>query len=175
MDDSFKIKFVRGPIVGTWDFVMEIPLFLNIARVGKKGWDTRLKEELEKLEYLKKLKKEQIFFTDIEQDPKNPRIFHVEGISEANEKNKFIIRLPMRYPFVPPFAEEYYFGKYSFYSYTDRGRVACLDKINNRWNQEGRHGIAHFLAMLGYYTAMARYNVNLRALSRKRKRKPRRQ
>ncbi|NVM54588.1 MAG: hypothetical protein HWN66_12865, partial [Candidatus Helarchaeota archaeon] len=150
MGESFNIKFTRGPILGTWDFIMEVPLFLNVERVGKKGWDKRLKEELEKLEYLKKIKKEHLFFTKIEQDPKNPRIFHVEGISETNKKNKFVIRLPMRYPFVPPYAEEYYHGKYSFYSYSDHGRVACLDKINNRWNKEGRHGIAHFLAMLGY-------------------------
>ncbi|MHA1266197.1 MAG: hypothetical protein ACTSRS_13270 [Candidatus Helarchaeota archaeon] len=167
MDDSFNIKFVRGPIVGSWDFIMEIPLFLNIARVGKKGWKVRLKEEWEKLEYLKKLQKSQFFFSKIEQDPKNARIFHVEGGSNSQAKAKFIIRLPLRYPFVPPIAEEYYIGQYSYYSYADRGRVACLDKINNRWNKEGRHGIAHFLAMLGYYTAMAQYNVNLKKLARK--------
>lgn len=164
MDEFFNLKFVRGPIVGQWDYIMEVPLFLNVARVGKKGWDKRLEEELEKLEYLKKLKKDQIFFTNIDQDPKNPRMFHVEGSSDTNEKVKFTVRLPLQYPFVPPYAEEYYIGKYSFYSHDSR--VACLDKINNRWNPEGRHGIAHFLAMLGYYTAMARYNVDLKAVNR---------
>jgi ubiquitin-protein ligase len=172
-DDSFNIKFVRGDIQGIWDFIMEIPLFLNIARVGKKGWDKRLKEELEKIEYLKKLKGEQNQFSNIYQDPDNPRIFHVEGASDKAGSIKFKLRLPMRYPFVPPYAEEFYHGKYSFYSYSDHGRVACLDKINNRWNKEGRHGIAHFLAMLGYYTALARHNVNLRTLARKSRRKPR--
>ena len=171
MDDPFDIKFTRGDIIGTWDFVLEIPLFLNIARVGKKGWDKRLEEELEKIEYLKRLKKDHYPFSNIYQDTENPRIFHVEGTTDQEEVIKFKLRLPMRYPMVPPYAEEYYHGKYSFYSYTDHGRVACLDKINNRWNKEGRHGIAHFLAMLGYYTAMARHNVNLRSLSRKRKRK----
>ncbi|MFX1298755.1 MAG: hypothetical protein ACFFD2_28335 [Promethearchaeota archaeon] len=171
MDDSFNIKFTRGPVVGTWDFIMAIPLFLNIARVGKKGWDKRLKEELEKIEYLKKLKKEHYPFSKIYQDPENSRIFHVEGTSDQGELIKFKLRLPLRYPLVPPYAEEYYHGKYSFYSYSDHGRVACLDKINNRWNKEGRHGIAHFLAMLGYYTAMAQHNVNLRTLLRKSKRR----
>ncbi|NVM30441.1 MAG: hypothetical protein HWN65_16480 [Candidatus Helarchaeota archaeon] len=168
MDEPFNIKFTRGPILGTWDFIMEVPLFLTVARVGKKGWKERLKEELEKIEYLKKLKKENVFFTEIEQDKENPRIFYVKWLSEDGKKNKFLIRLPMRYPFVPPIAEEYYYGKYSFYSYADSGRVACLDKINNRWNKEGRHGIAHFLAMLGYYTALARYSVNIRTKYRRR-------
>ncbi|MFX1294750.1 MAG: hypothetical protein ACFFD2_07845 [Promethearchaeota archaeon] len=171
MDDFFDIKFTRGRVVGVWDYIMEIPLFLNIARVGKKGWNKRLQEEIEKIEYLKKLKKENYPFSKVYQDPENLRIFHVEGNSEQNKEIKFKLRLPMRYPFVPPYAEEYYHGKYSFYSYSDHGKVACLDKINNRWNKEGRHGIAHFLAMLGYYTAVARHNVNMRALKRKSKRK----
>jgi ubiquitin-protein ligase len=169
MDDSFDIKFTRGSVIGHWDFIKEIPLFLNIAQIGKRGWDKRLKEEFEKLEYVKKLKKDNILFTKVEQDPKNPRIFYVEGNSEMNEQIKFILRLPMRYPFVPPYAEEYYYGKYAFYSYSDHGKVACLDKINNRWDSEGRHGIAHFLAMLGYYTALARHNVNLSTIKRSRK------
>ncbi|MHA1648669.1 MAG: hypothetical protein ACTSYB_00640 [Candidatus Helarchaeota archaeon] len=167
MDDLFNIKFVRGKIVGHWDWTFEIPLFRTVARVGKPGWKERLEEELEKIEYLKRLKKEDNLFSKVEQDPKNPRIFYVEGVSDNNEKIRFNLRLPIRYPFVPPYAEEYYFGQYSFYSYSDHGRVACLDKINNRWNKEGRHGIAHFLAMLGYYTALARHNVNIRSLTRK--------
>jgi len=169
MDDIFNIKFTRGPVVGVWDFIMEIPLFLNIVQVGKKGWDIRLQEEFEKIEFLKKHTKN-ITFTKIEQDSKNPRIFFVEGTSEQNEKLQFKLRLPINYPYIPPYAEEYYHGKYSFYSYSDHGKVACLDKINNRWNKEGRHGIAHFLAMLGYYTAIARYNVNLSTFKSKIKR-----
>ncbi|MHA1277962.1 MAG: hypothetical protein ACTSQI_11860 [Candidatus Helarchaeota archaeon] len=172
-DDTFNIKFVRGDIKGVWDFIMEIPLFLTVARVGKKSWDKRLKEELEKIEYLKKLKKDQNQFSNIYQDTDNPRIFHVEEAPNQENPLKFKLRLPMRYPFVPPYAEEYYHGKYSFYSYSDHGKVACLDKINNRWNKEGRHGIAHFLAMLGYYTALAKHNVNLRTLLRKTRKKTR--
>ncbi|MDD1779090.1 MAG: hypothetical protein LUQ65_13065 [Candidatus Helarchaeota archaeon] len=169
MDDSFKLKFTQGEIVGQWDWTFEIPLFKNVARIGKSGWDKRLQEEIEKIEYLKKMKKENIVFTDIAQDPKNPRIFNVEGSLEQNENMKFIIRLPIQYPFAPPYAEEFYYGKYSYYI-SEHGKVACLNQINNRWNKEGRHGIAHFLAMLGYYTALARYNVDLRA-SHKRPRK----
>jgi ubiquitin-protein ligase len=170
MDDSFDIKFTRGPVVGVWDFVMEIPLFLNIVQVGKRGWEKRLAEEFEKLEYLKKNTKN-ITFTKIEQDSKNNRIFYVEGTSEQNEQLQFRLRLPMNYPYVPPYAEEYYLGQYSFYSYTDHGKVACLNKINDRWTP--RHGLAHFLAMLGYYTAIARYNVNITKFKEKRKRKTR--
>lgn len=169
MDDSFKLKFTQGEIVGQWDWTFEIPLFKNVARIGKAGWDKRLQEEIEKIEYLKKLKKENILFTNVTQDPQNPRIFNVEGTLEQNETMKFIIRLPIQYPFVPPYAEEFYYGKYSYYI-SDHGKVACLNQINNRWNKEGRHGIAHFLAMLGYYTALARYNVDIRT-SRKRSRK----
>lgn len=171
MEDSFNIKFTKGEIVGQWDWTFEIPLFKTIARIGKSGWDKRLKEEIEKIEYLKKLKKENIFFTKIEQDLKNPRIFYVEGTSEQNENINFLIRLPIQYPFVPPYAEEFYYGKYSFYSYADSGKVACLNQINNRWNKEGRHGIAHFLAMLGYYTALARYNVNLNSFKKRPRKK----
>ena len=159
MDDSFKIKFTQGEIVGQWDWTFEIPLFKNVARIGKAGWDKRLQEEIEKIEYLKKMKKENIFFTSIAQDPQNPRIFHVEGTLEQNENMKFIIRLPIQYPFTPPSAEEFYYGKYSYGS--EHGKVACLNQINNRWNKDERHGIAHFLAMLGYYTALARFNVDI--------------
>lgn len=169
MDDSFDIVFKLGDVVGIWDFIMEIPLFLNVARVGKKGWDERLKEELEKIEYLKKLKKNNSLFTKVYQDPKNPRIFHVEGSIEQNIQIKFILRLPIQYPLAPPYAEEYYHGGYSFTS--NSKKVACLNKINNRWNKEGRHGIAHFLAMLGYYTALARHNVDLRSAIKKRRNK----
>ena len=173
MDDSFDIEFVRGKIVAHWDWTFEIPLFKIVERVGKSGWNKRLEEELEKIEFLKKLMKKNIYFDKIEQDPKNPRIFYVEGKSELNEKIKFILRLPIQYPFVPPLAEEYYYQGYSYSADPKYGRVACLDKINNRWNKEGRHGIAHFLAMLGYYTALARHNVNLRSLKLKKKPKSR--
>jgi ubiquitin-protein ligase len=160
MDDSFKIKFTQGEIVGQWDWTFEIPLFKTVARIGKAGWDKRLQEEIEKIEYLKKMKKENIFFTNVEKDPQNARIFNAEGTFEQDEKVKFIIRLSIQYPFAPPTAEEFYYGKYSYYI-SEHGKVACLNQINNRWNKEGRHGIAHFLAMLGYYTALARYNVDL--------------
>ncbi|MHA1267623.1 MAG: hypothetical protein ACTSRS_20470 [Candidatus Helarchaeota archaeon] len=140
----------------------EIPPFKTIASPTSKDWPARLKEEKEKLEYLRFNCHDQIIFKDIQQDPNNSRIFHCK--SEFILKNEvtrvfFQIRLPLRYPYQPPIADN--FGFLHYIQPAGDHRNACLGQIKERWKKNGSMGIAHFLLMLSYYTALALFTSNL--------------
>jgi hypothetical protein len=140
----------------------EIPLFKTIASPTSKEWDTRLKEELEKIEYLKINCHEQIMFKEIRLDPANSRIFHCKSEFIREEKAQkvfFDIRLPLRYPYEPPIADDFGFGH--FIQPAGEHRNACLGKIKERWDGNGYMGIAHFLLMLSYYTALALFTRSI--------------
>jgi hypothetical protein len=135
---------------------IELPLFKTIASPTSKNWNARLTEELEKLQYLRTYCHEQIIFKEIELDHKNPRIFNCRGeflIDTQVQQVFFQIRLPMRYPHEMPIADNY--GFLHYIQPAGEHRNACLGKIKERWNEDGSMGVAHFLLMLSYYTAMA--------------------
>jgi hypothetical protein len=140
----------------------ELPLFKTVASPTADQWSARLKEEREKLEYLKIHCHDQIIFKEVEMDPKNSRIFNCR--SEFILNNQIIqvffqIRLPLRYPYECPIAEN--FGFKAFIQPAGDYRNACLGKIKERWNTEGRMGVAHFLLMLSYYTALALFTKEI--------------
>ncbi|MHA1652230.1 MAG: hypothetical protein ACTSYB_18765 [Candidatus Helarchaeota archaeon] len=140
----------------------EIPLFKTVASPTSPNWKIRLKEELEKLEYLRIYCHNQIIFKKIQVDPKNSRIFHCRSEFTFNNKIHqiyFQIRLPLRYPYETPIADNY--GFRHFIQPAGDHRNACLGKIKERWNKDGRMGIAHFLVMLSYYTALALFTNSL--------------
>ena len=134
----------------------EIPLFKLVASPTSKDWKARLKEEQEKLEYLRINCPDQIIFKEIRLNPMNSRIFQVKSeflFEDKIQKNFFEIRLPLRYPYEPPVADN--FGFLHYIQPAGDHRNACLGKIRERWNKDGYMGVAHFLLMLSYYTAMA--------------------
>lgn len=140
----------------------EIPTFKTIATPSSEEWDARLKEEKEKLEYLKINSHEQIIFKDVQQDPKNSRIFHCRSefvLGEETTRVFFQVRLPLRYPYQPPIADN--FGFLHYIQPAGDHRNACLGQIKERWKKDGSMGIAHYLLMLSYYTALALFTNNL--------------
>jgi ubiquitin-protein ligase len=140
----------------------EIPLFKIIASPTSKDWGARLKEELEKLEYLRINCPDQIIFKDIRLNPMNSRIFNIKSeflFEEKIQRNSFEIRLPLRYPYEPPIADN--FGWLHYIQPAGDHRNACLGKIRERWNNSGYMGVAHFLLLLSYYTALALFTRKL--------------
>ncbi|NVM55793.1 MAG: hypothetical protein HWN66_18985 [Candidatus Helarchaeota archaeon] len=140
----------------------EIPSFKTIASPTSKDWDTRLKEEKEKLEYLKFNCHEQIIFKEIQPDPKNSRIYNCRSefiLDKETTRVFFQIRLPLRYPYECPIADN--FGFKHYIQPAGDHRNACLGQIKERWNKDGSMGIAHFLLILSYYTALALFTKNL--------------
>ncbi len=134
----------------------EIPIFKSIASPTSPNWNSRFKEELEKLEYLRIYCHDQIIFKEITPDPKNSRIFQCRSeflLDNQIQQVYFQIRLPLRYPYEPPIADN--FGFRHFIQPAGEHRNACLGKIKERWQKDGTMGIAHFLLMLSYYTALA--------------------
>jgi len=134
----------------------EIPLFKTVASPTSKDWGIRLKEELEKLEYLRINCSDRIIFKEIRLNPANSRIFHLRSefpFEDKIQKNSFEVRLPLRYPYEPPIADN--FGFLHYIQPAGDRRNACLGKIRERWNKDGYMGVAHFLLMLSYYTALA--------------------
>lgn len=140
----------------------EIPLFKMVTSPTSRDWAVRLKEELEKLEYLRINCPDQIIFKEIRVNPANSRIFHVKSeflFEDKIQQNFFEIRLPIRYPYEPPIADN--FGFLHYIQPAGDHRNACLGKIKERWNKEGYMGIAHFLLMLSYYTALALFTKKI--------------
>ena len=162
-DDLFNIDISLGEVVGYWNWIHKIPPFIITDGVGK-NWDKRLKEELEKLEILKKFGKEKIFFEDIVLDPKNKRVFHCL----SNIKGKKIdipIRIPVRYPRQPPIAD--FSVRHWAFPSGNGIRSACLGKIYDKWDGN-KMGVAHFIGMLGSYIALTLHSVKTpRAPSKK--------
>ncbi|MHA1271527.1 MAG: hypothetical protein ACTSPY_17170 [Candidatus Helarchaeota archaeon] len=162
MDDfDFDLEISLGPVSGYWNWLHRIPPFKN--RNGLKDWDERLKEELEKIEILKKFGKEKIFFEDIILDQKNKRVFHCLS-NIKGRKIDIPIRIPVRYPKEPPVAD-FAVGPYSFPSGTVRS--ACLGKIYSKWAKDGSMGIAHFVGMLGSYISLTLFSQPLRKKRKK--------
>ncbi|MFX1298725.1 MAG: hypothetical protein ACFFD2_28180, partial [Promethearchaeota archaeon] len=99
---------------------------------------------------------------EIEIDPKNNRIFNCRSevlIDNILQQVFFQIRLPLRYPYEAPIADN--FGFKHYIQPAGDHRNACLGKIKERWNKDGSMGIAHFLLILSYYTALALFTKNL--------------
>ncbi|MHA1300280.1 MAG: hypothetical protein ACTSO9_12735 [Candidatus Helarchaeota archaeon] len=161
--------FELGSSIGYWDFVRDIPLFKTVERVNTKNWNKRLKEEFEKLNYLKTIGKQNIIFDKIEQNPSNPKMFDCKGHFPSGRTISFSIRLPVRYPNSIPIAENFYIR--DWYVGLDKFKAACFGKMKERWRQDGRYGIAHFLTMLAYYTAMAAFSINTPKSKKPKKRK----
>jgi ubiquinone/menaquinone biosynthesis C-methylase UbiE len=119
-------------------------------------------QQEEKIEYLKINCHEQIMFKEIRLDPANSRIFHCKSeftFEEKAQKVFFDIRLPLRYPYEPPIADDFGFGH--FIQPSGEHKNACLGQIKERWDGNGYMGIAHFLLMLSYYTALALFTRNI--------------
>ncbi len=134
----------------------EIPLFKTIASPTSQQWGIRIKEELEKIEYLRIYCHDQIIFKEVELDSKNSRIFHCKSeflLNDSIQQVYFQIRLPLRYPYEAPIADNY--GFRHFIQPAGEHRNACLGQVKERWNKDGTMGIAHYLLMLSYYTALA--------------------
>ncbi|NVM30391.1 MAG: hypothetical protein HWN65_16210 [Candidatus Helarchaeota archaeon] len=140
----------------------EIPPFKTIASPTSKDWIARLKEEKEKLEYLRFNCHEQIIFKEVQPDLKNSRIYNCKSeflLGNETKRVFFQIRLPLRYPYECPIADNY--GFRHFIQPAGDHQNACLGKIKERWAKDGSMGIAHFLLMLSYYTALALFTKNL--------------
>ncbi|MHA1376804.1 MAG: hypothetical protein ACTSRG_00300 [Candidatus Helarchaeota archaeon] len=150
--------FDIGSSIGYWDFVRDIPLFKIVERVNGKNWKNRLKEEFEKLDYLKSLAQQNVIFDTIEHDLKNNKIFNCAGHFPSGKKITFNIRLPVRYPASIPIAENFYIR--DWYVGLNNFKAACFGRMKEKWRQDGRYGLAHFLVMLAHYTAMAAFSIN---------------
>ena len=140
----------------------EVPLFKTVASPTSTDWPTRLKEEREKLEYLRFNCHEQIIFKEVQPDPKNARIYNCKSEFLLNEEIVrvfFQIRLPLRYPYECPIADNY--GFLHYIQPAGDHRNACLGKIKERWKKDGSMGLAHYLLMLSYYTALALFTKNI--------------
>ena len=140
----------------------QLPRFKTIASPPSPQWRHRLKEEHEKLEYLKIHCHNQIIFKEVQQDLKNSRVFHCRSefvLDNHVQQVYFDIRLPLRYPYECPIADN--FGFKHYIQPAGEHRNACLGKIKERWSQDGSMGIAHFLLILSYYTALALFTKEL--------------
>ncbi|MHA1229627.1 MAG: hypothetical protein ACTSRP_02390 [Candidatus Helarchaeota archaeon] len=154
--DDLDFNITLGEVKGYWNWKHNIPLFRFTEGRGE-NWKRRLKEELEKLEILKKYGKEKIFFEDIILDERNDRIFHCLS-NIKGKKIDIVIRLPVRYPKDPPLAD-FSVGPWAFPS--EAGiRSACLGQIYSKWDRTGRMGVAHFVGMLGSYIALALHSIS---------------
>jgi len=125
----------------------EIPLFNIVATPRSPNWHERLNEEYEKIGLLYQYKTFNNFI--IYRYSENNRAFRcqLEGIH-------FDIRLSLQYPFVMPIADNYYFG--NWFAPAGDHKNACFGILKNRWREDGRFGIAHFIQLLGYYTSIAK-------------------
>ena len=153
-----EIEFFEvGASLGYWDFIREVPLFKIVDRPSGKNWNSRLKEEYEKLNYLKFLSQQNIIFDKVEQDPHNEKIFNCEGHFPSGKEITFNIRLPVRYPKSIPIAEKFFIR--DWYVGMESFKAACFGKMKEKWRTDGRMGLAHFLVLLSYYTAIAAFSI----------------
>ena len=158
--DRFQEQLISGR--QTRFEVREIPHFRTIAQVNSENWDLRMKEEMEIIEYLWFYCHDLIIFKDIGPIAGNPRVFSCRAVVrlEGGEQQiDFKIRLPLHYPYDVPIAEGFSFGNY--FQPADPYKNACLGALKDRWDKTGTMGIAHFLLLLSYYTALALFTTKL--------------
>ncbi|MBD3230722.1 MAG: hypothetical protein GF329_21265 [Candidatus Lokiarchaeota archaeon] len=145
-----KIQEVRARESDREFLSRKIPLFKIIAspRQNSPNWLKRLQEEYDKLNYLYRLRKDFSNFSIFKQS-NSSRIFKCsfQGII-------FNLRLSLHYPKVMPIADGFYYGQW--FSPAGEHKNACLGILKNRWRNDGRYGIAHFIQLLGYYSSIAK-------------------
>lgn len=177
---EFSRKNTQRTIKSAENRGFNIGKFQNIATFSSENWSERLLEEEEKLKQLRTYYWENstnLSLIRTQFDILNPRqLYCTIKITSSKEKSpifiNFIIRLPLRYPFIPPKATD--FSLYDFiknhhdFKRWDNEdpdfkdfRFACLGELESRWEKDGSMGIAHYIQMLFYYTAFDHFAINV--------------
>ena len=154
--------------------------FQNMATCQDVNWPKRLFEEEQKLEQLLTFYREtrtNLSLIRAEFEKFNYRILDctlqfMPIKAKSPTLVNFKIRLPLKYPFMPPKACD--FSLYEFIKHHHdikrwdnddpnfKGfRFACLGKIDSRWQKNGSMGIAHYIQMLCYYAAFDHFSFQL--------------
>lgn len=130
----------------------ELPLFKATIGFRSKNWPKRVSEEFEIFNILKQKYKYSLgylVFDDLSHPVNNDRIWYSKFYSKKGSKPiNLNIRLPIRYPAQIPLVGRTK-GDYHV-SLANK----CFGKLKNRWRNDGKYGIAHFLTMIGYYYAL---------------------
>lgn len=146
--------------------------FRNRFTCSSVNWPIRLSEEEQQLEILLDFyrhSRANFSLVRAEFDKYNSRILNctlqfMPFKAESPILIKFKIRIPLKYPFVPPKASD--FSRLEFIErhhdvrrWDDEDpefkgfRFACLGKLDSRWQKDGSMGIANYIQMLCYYAA----------------------
>ena len=187
-------RFGDGPVEGYWNLeasrspLSDIPLIETLVYAdgtdpgtGRKRpdlWAKRMAEEVAVFEeWVRRLERrgEHVPFRGLRPDPRNPKVFYCLYFPPGGRGAvPFRIKLPSRYPEVPPITEGLG-GVIAYGRYRKPGSgEPCLGPLGERnWRMNWRRwGIAHFLGLIGYYEA-TRPEYAIRAVSRGRKRRGR--
>ncbi|NVM02186.1 MAG: hypothetical protein HWN67_07610 [Candidatus Helarchaeota archaeon] len=154
--------------------------FENKSTYSSEGWSGRFLEEIEKLDKLRSFNWENKFnltlikaqFDIVNQRQMYCTIRLKSTISDRHKFVSFIIRLPLRYPEVPPKATDFSVfdfikDHHDYRRWDDEDsdfknfRHACLGELEKRWEKDGSMGIAHYIQMLFYYAAFDHFAIKL--------------
>jgi len=158
----------------------ELGKFHNTAIYNSEGWSERLSEEIQKIDQLRSYNwgnDLNITLIKAQFDILNQRQVYCTIRIKPFDVNKpkfisFLIRLPLRYPHVPPKATD--FSIYDFIkNHHDYKRwnvedpefndfqFACMGELEKRWDKNGSMGIAHYIQMLFYFAAFDHFSIKL--------------
>ncbi|MFX0134209.1 MAG: ADP-ribosylation factor-like protein [Candidatus Hodarchaeota archaeon] len=157
----------------------EIEKFQNVFTCSSEDWTKRFLEEKEKLKELQDYfwENNNLSLIKAQFDIVNPRQVHCTMKFKPTRSRSsifidFLIRLPLKYPLIPPKASD--FSNYDFIrDHHDYRRwddddptfkdfqFACLGKLEERWEKDGSMGLAHYIQMLFYYAAFDHFAIRL--------------
>lgn len=159
---------------------LKLEKFKEIATCSSVDWSKRLFEEKKKLEQLLNFYKganTKLSLIRAEFDELNTRLvnctFQFMSLkTQAPTLIDFKIRLPLRYPLIPPKASDFSSFKFieqhhDFKRWDEddpafKGfRFACLGKLESRWQKDGSVGVAHYIQMLFYYAAFEHFTFRI--------------